>query len=128
MLLERMGPTPEPLLAACASPLGKGLFDGDGRGRFEWLGSVAGCDDDGSGRFVDVDADADAGEAVRSAVGECATDVRDRPLSESPEVEIGGSVKPDDGDGDAPMPRNGGIWRCGWVESMGSPPDPGRSG
>ena len=44
--------------------------DGEARRRFEELGSVAGCDDDGSGRFADVDVLARTDGADAEATGE----------------------------------------------------------
>ena len=44
--------------------------DGEARRRFEELGSVAGCDDDGRGRFADVDVLASTEGAEADATGE----------------------------------------------------------
>ena len=84
--------------------LGYGLDDGEGLGRLERLGSVAGCDDDGRGRLVEVELEPAEGNEGEGRA----------PLSwgdaERPEVAIGGRLKPpEDEVGEGPSPRKGAI-------------------
>ena len=64
-------PGPDPEGESTLGADGSGLEDdGEARRRFEELGSVAGCDDDGRGRFVDVDVLARTDGAEAEATGE----------------------------------------------------------
>ena len=64
-------PGPDPEGESTLGVGGSGLEDdGEARRRFEELGSVAGCDDDGSGRFADVDVLARTDGADAEATGE----------------------------------------------------------
>ena len=94
------------------------MLDGDRRTRLAALGSVAGCEDVGRGRFdvlaaVLEEALAGVPESTDGAdAGEGTADGRaEASRLGKPEVEMGGRVKPEDAVW-LSNPRRGAIWRC----------------